>query len=74
MILHRQGGENVTTSEAAKRATAKYQRDKMQSISIRVKRDEGLYDRIKIAASKRGILPAQYIKQAIIAQLDIDNV
>jgi len=53
------------SSEAAKRATAKYQRDKMESISIRVKRDEGLSDQIKQAATVQGVKPAQFIKQAI---------
>ena len=55
----------MTSSEAAKRATAKYQREKMESISIRVKRDEHLNDRIKVAAQIQGIKPAQFIKQAI---------
>lgn len=53
------------SSDAAKRATAKYQREKMESISIRVKRSEGLYDQIKQAAAARGIKPAQFIKQAL---------
>lgn len=53
------------SSEAAKRATAKYQRDKMESISIRVKRSEGLYDQVKQAATVQGVKPAQFIKQAI---------
>lgn len=53
------------SSEAAKRATAKYQRDKMESISIRVKRSEGLYDQVKQAATVHGVKPAQFIKQAI---------
>lgn len=53
------------TSESAKRATAKYQREKMESISIRVKRDEMLSDRIKQAATARGIKPAQFIKQVL---------
>lgn len=55
------------SSEAAKRATAKYQREKMESISIRVKRSEGLYDQIKQAASVQGVKPAQFIKQALTA-------
>jgi hypothetical protein len=58
------------SSEAAKRATAKYQRDKMESISIRVKRDEGLYNRIKQAATVQGVKPAQFIKQALLNALD----
>ena len=58
------------SSEAAKRATAKYQRDKMESISIRVKRTEGLYDRIKQAAAAEGIKPAQFIKSAIEARIN----
>ena len=53
------------SSEAAKRATAKYQREKMESISIRVKRSEGISDQIKQAATVQGIKPAQFIKQAI---------
>ena len=57
-------------SESAKMATAKYQRDKMESISIRVKRSEGLYNRIKTAAAAEGIATAKYIKQAIEARLD----
>ena len=63
----------MSTSEAAKRATAKYQREKMESISIRVKRDEGLGDRIRTAAACRGIPPAQYIKRAILAALADDE-
>ena len=55
------------SSDAAKRATAKYQREKMESISIRVKRSEGLYDQIKQAASVQGVKPAQFIKQALTA-------
>lgn len=61
------------TSDAAKRATAKYQREKMESISIRVKRSEGLYDRIKQAAADRGIKPAQFIKQALLTALDMSR-
>lgn len=57
------------SSEAAKRATAKYQRDKMESISIRVKRDEGLYNRIKQAATVQGVKPTQFIKQALLNAL-----
>ena len=53
------------SSDAAKRATAKYQREKMESISIRVKRSEGLSDQIKQAATVQGVKPAQFIKQAI---------
>ena len=53
------------SSDAAKRATAKYQREKMESISIRVKRSEGLNDQIKHAAAVQGVKPAQFIKQAI---------
>lgn len=64
----------MTSSEAAKRATAKYQREKMESISIRVKRDECMMDRIKVASSRAGIKPAQYIKRAILASLDKDGV
>lgn len=62
------------TSEAAKRATSKYQSEKMELVSIRVKRDEHLSDRIKLGAQKRGIKPAQYIKQAIITALESDNI
>lgn len=60
-------------SDAAKRATAKYQREKMESISIRVKRSEGLYDRIKQAAAARGVKPAQFIKQALLTALDMSR-
>lgn len=63
----------MTASEAAKRATAKYQREKMESISIRVKRNEGLGNRIRAAAAGHGIPPAQYIKRAILAALATDE-
>lgn len=62
------------TSDAAKRATAKYQSEKMELISIRVKRDEGMSERIRQGAQKRGIKPAQYIKQAILSALEADGV
>lgn len=62
------------SSDAAKRATAKYQREKMESISIRVRKAERLYDRIKQGAVKRGIPTAQYIKQAITSNLDADGI
>ena len=58
------------SSEAAKRATAKYQREKMELISIRVKRSEGLSDQIKQAAAVHGVKPAQFIKQAITAAIN----
>jgi hypothetical protein len=58
------------SSDAAKRATAKYQREKMESISIRVKRSEGLNDQIKHAAAVQGVKPAQFIKQAITAAIN----
>lgn len=58
------------SSEAAKRAVAKYQREQMESISIRVKRAEGLYNRIKQAATVQGVKPAQFIKKALVTALD----
>lgn len=58
------------SSEAAKRAVAKYQREQMESISIRVKRSEGLYNRIKQAATVQGVKPAQFIKKALVTALD----
>ena len=64
----------MTSSDAAKRATAKYQREKMESISIRVKRDERLYDRIKQAALMTGVKPAQYIKTALTNALNNDGM
>ena len=63
----------MASSDAAKRATAKYQRDKMESISIRIRKDEGLSDRIRTAAAAKGIPAAQYIKSAILAALEADS-
>ena len=62
------------SSEAAKRATAKYQRDKMESISIRVRKDERLGDRIRQAAKIKNTQAAKNIKNAILSALESDGI
>ena len=50
-------------SESQKRATMKYQREKMDQIAIRVKK--GDRDRLKAEAETQGQSMAQYVVQAV---------
>lgn len=53
----------MTYSESQKRATMKYQREKMDQIAIRVKK--GDRDRLKAEAESQGQSMAQYVVQAV---------
>ena len=53
----------MTYSESQKRATMKYQREKMDQIAIRVKK--GDRDRLKTEAETQGQSMAQYVVQAV---------
>lgn len=50
-------------SESQKRATMKYQREKMDQVAIRVKK--GDRDRLKAEAETQGQSMAQYVVQAV---------
>lgn len=53
----------MTYSESQKRATMKYQREKMDQIAIRVKK--GDREKLKAEAETQGQSMAQYVVQAV---------
>lgn len=53
----------MTYSESQKRATMKYQREKMEQIAIRVKK--GDREKLKAEAETQGQSMAQYVVQAV---------
>lgn len=55
----------MPVSEAQKRAINKYQQEKMEIISFRVKKDSGKRERYKALAEKRGVSLAALIQQIL---------
>lgn len=61
-------------TEAQNRATQKYLAANKEQLRIWVDREEGLKDRVKIAAARAGVGQMEYMRDAIRARLDADGV
>jgi predicted DNA-binding protein len=59
-------------NEVAKRATAKYRKDKQKQMSIEYKNDE--FDRVNSLIEKSGMKRATFIKQAIEEKIAKDGL
>lgn len=64
----------ILTTEAQKRATATYRKNKTDSISLRINKSEQFPARIKAAAALHGITARAYIVRAISEALERDHV
>lgn len=61
-------------TEAQNRATQKYLAANKEQLRIWVDREEGLKDRVKVAAARAGVGQMEYMRDAIRARLDADGV
>ncbi len=60
-------------NEAAKKATMKYIKEKMQQLTIRFNKSD-YNERIKPAIEKSGLKPTTFIKQAIDEKIERDSI